>query len=100
MQRDISVVLCGLETSLSPHTVLYNEVAQRVPLASEAQVRVRGSPHPLDGLSRDVQEPERASNQRHRALGTWPTYTYAFAFVDAEIRLPAYALQAQPIYGR
>ena|SRR6266566_8311355 len=98
MPRDISVVLCGLETYLDPHTVLCKAVAPRVPLASEAQVRVRGSPPPLDGLSLYVQEPERASNQRPRALGTWPTY--AFAFVDAEIRLPGYARQAQPIEGQ
>jgi len=36
-QRDVWIALYGLETSLSPHTVLRNEEAARVPCASEVQ---------------------------------------------------------------
>jgi hypothetical protein len=39
---EVSVGLCGLETSRYPHTVRRKGVADRVPFASEA--RVRGSP--------------------------------------------------------
>jgi len=40
--------LCDLETSLSPRTVLYQEVAARQAFASEAQARGRGSPRRPD----------------------------------------------------
>ena len=34
VQRAVSMVLCGLETYLCPHTVLFKGVAERVPFAS------------------------------------------------------------------
>ena len=37
------MVLCGLETYLYPHTVLFKVAAERVSFASECQARVRGS---------------------------------------------------------
>jgi hypothetical protein len=37
------MVLCGLETSLYPHTVLCKGAAERVSFASECQARERGS---------------------------------------------------------
>src|SRR5262245_39598050 len=39
----IGMVLCTLETSLYPHTVLCKGVAERIPFASAAQARGRGS---------------------------------------------------------
>jgi hypothetical protein len=47
LQRDVSGALYGLEISRYPHTVLFNEAAERGSSASELQVRERGSPrHP------------------------------------------------------
>jgi hypothetical protein len=33
-RETVTFVLCGLETYLYPHTVLFKEVAERVPFAS------------------------------------------------------------------
>ena len=44
LQRDGGDVLCGLETSLCPHTVLFKDVAEPHAFASSSQVRGRGSP--------------------------------------------------------
>jgi len=80
--RDLSVVLCGLETERYPPTVLGNEVAQRVPCASAAQGRVRGSLPHSDGLAPETQKPERAFQPRPREQGE--ASTPALACIDAE----------------
>jgi hypothetical protein len=69
VQRSMDAILCGLETSPCPHTVLCKVAAQRRALASSAQVRGRGST-PVLGATRAVcAEPERMSNQRPRDRG-------------------------------
>ena len=77
------MVLCGLEIMLYPQPVLCKSMAERVPFASESQVRRRGStPQPLATIV--VYARARAGVQsRARA----PGYTaYAHLSVDRRSR--------------
>ena len=61
--------LYDLETSLYPRTVLCKGVAERVPFASEAQARGRGSTRQRDTTIAHRQEPERLATHRPKAPG-------------------------------
>ena len=57
-------ILCGLEIILCPQTVLFKGMAEPVWLASEGQVRERGSTRPWGRLSPPDEEPEQGAKQR------------------------------------
>ena len=65
----MDAILCGLETSPCPQTVLGKVAAQRRACAREVQVRGRGSTHEPGATRALSQEPERMSNQRPKDQG-------------------------------
>jgi hypothetical protein len=78
VSAEVSLGLCGLATSRSPHTVLRQGGAERVPCASEAQARVRGSPR-RPGATIAVYHGAGAGVQATgRDQGAWPLRSCAF----------------------
>jgi hypothetical protein len=77
------MVLCGLEIILYPQTVLFKRVAERVPFASESQVRERGSTR--EPLTAIVVETRARAGVQSKARA--PGYTaYAHLGVDRRSR--------------
>ena len=72
-------VLCDLETSRCPHTVLLNREAARLSVRQFASGSGEGQhTSPWCDHRRMYKEPERVSNQPQRAQGSWPMCSWAF----------------------
>jgi hypothetical protein len=90
------LVLCGLETYLSPHTVLCKGLAEQLVFASELQVRARGSTRP-PWMTITLYEAARASVQATaRAQGSKPLACFAFSDAGCD-GVSKDGLQADPI---
>ncbi len=96
MTEHVGRVLCALETSLSPHTVLCKGVAERVPCASESQARGRGSPRQRDTTIAQIPEPERMSNHRPQDPGKRASGLLRVQ-CRSDTRMAEHATQAEPV---
>jgi hypothetical protein len=82
VQRALRIMLCGLDTSLYPHTVRCNAVAAQRAGASESQVRGRGSTRVPSATLAASHRAEADVQSTRRAQGHRPMCSSAFATYD------------------
>ena len=78
MAEQLRLVLCGLETSLYPHTVLCKGMAEQLGFARELQVRERGRPRPPWMTSTIYEEARAGVQATAREQGRTPLSFCAF----------------------